>query len=90
MPLLSTLIAVPLVGAVALLFINNRDNRNEPLVRWFALAWSMVELALTLVLWMWFNSGSADFQFVERHASMPRLASSMPWAWMASACSWLS
>jgi NADH-quinone oxidoreductase subunit M len=71
MPLLSTLIAVPLVGAVALLFINNRDNRREHLVRWFALAWSMVELALTLVLWMWFNSGSADFQFVERHAWIP-------------------
>ncbi len=71
MPLLSILIAVPLVGALALLFINNRDNRNEHLVRWFALVWSVVELALTLVLWIWFNSSSADFQFVERHAWIP-------------------
>jgi NADH-quinone oxidoreductase subunit M len=70
-PLISSLIALPLVGAVLLLFINNRDNRNERVVRVFALGWSVAELALTLVLWAWFNDASADFQFVERHAWIP-------------------
>jgi NADH-quinone oxidoreductase subunit M len=71
MPLLSIIIAVPLVGAVALLFINNRDNRHEGLIRWLAVVWSVLELALTLLLWLWFERASADFQFVERHVWIP-------------------
>ena len=85
-PLISSLIALPLVGAVLLLFINNRDNRNERVVRAFALGWSVAELALTLVLWAWFNDTSADFQFVERHAWIPSSESSMPSVSITPSC----
>ena len=50
-PLISSLIALPLVGAVLLLFINNRDNRNEARGARVRTGLSVAELALTLVLW---------------------------------------
>ena len=69
--MISTLIVLPLAGAVVLLFINNRNNRNEGVIRVLALAWSVLEFALTLGLWARFDGTSADFQFVERQAWIP-------------------
>ncbi len=71
LPLLTLLIALPLSGAVSLLAVSGRDEGGAALVRTVALAWAVLEFALTLVLWSRFDSGSADFQFVERHAWIP-------------------
>src|SRR5690242_15494063 len=69
-PILSTLIAVPIAGAILLLFIGEGE-RNEPLVRNVALVVSLLVFAETLLLWSRFAPGSGDFQFVERHAWIP-------------------
>ena len=62
---------VPLAGAVLLLLVGNADGRRNVLVRWLALAFSLVSFAVTLGLWIWFDPASADFQFVERVPWIP-------------------
>ena len=62
---------LPLAGAILLLLVPNRDGRNDGLVRWLALAVSLVVFALTVGLWVWFDPGSAEFQFVERVPWIP-------------------
>jgi NADH-quinone oxidoreductase subunit M len=69
-PILSSLIALPLVGALLLLFVRDADNK-EKVVQQIALVISLLVFAETLLLWARFNPASADFQFVERHAWIP-------------------
>src|SRR5689334_5405607 len=70
MPLLTTLIVLPIAGALLLLLV--RDTAaNERLIRNTALAVSLVVFAATLLVWARFDSNSADFQLVERHAWIP-------------------
>src|SRR5882762_4719686 len=69
-PILTSLIALPVVGAVLLLFVRD-EEKNEPLIRNIALIVSVLVFAETLLLWTRFNPLSADFQFVERHAWIP-------------------
>jgi len=59
-PLLSLMIFVPVLGAFLLLFI-----RNAVVVRWVALAFSLVELGLALPLLLHFNSALPHMQFGE-------------------------
>jgi NADH-quinone oxidoreductase subunit M len=66
-PILSSLIGLPIVGALLLLFVRD-DEGNEPLIRNIALVVSVLVFAETLLLWSRFNPTSAEFQFVERHA----------------------
>ncbi len=63
--------AVPLAGALLLLLIPNRDGRRDVMIRWLALAISVVAFALTLVLWARFDQASSEFQFVERVPWIP-------------------
>ena len=70
-PLLTLSWVLPLAGALLLLFIGNADGRRNGLIRWTALAISLVAFAVTLAIWASFDSGSADFQLVERHAWIP-------------------
>jgi NADH-quinone oxidoreductase subunit M len=69
-PILTSLIALPVVGAVLLLFVRD-EEKNEPLIRNIALIVSVLVFAETLLLWTRFNPLAADFQFVERHAWIP-------------------
>jgi NADH-quinone oxidoreductase subunit M len=72
--LLTTIVFLPLAGALLVLAaggIGDRPDR-EGMVRTVALVVSLVEFAATLYLWMQFNPGSAEFQFVERHAWLPQ------------------
>ncbi len=70
-PLLSLLVAVPLVAAVLLLLVGNADGRRDGLVRGITLVATLVAFALTLVAWGAFDPASADYQLVERHAWIP-------------------
>ncbi len=70
-PLLSLLVAVPLVAAVLLLLVGNADGRRDGLVRWITLIAALVVFALTLVVWGAFEPGSPDFQLVERYRWIP-------------------
>jgi NADH-quinone oxidoreductase subunit M len=69
-PILSSLMALPIAGALLLLFVRDADNK-ETIVRQIALVVSLLVFAETLLLWSRFNPASADFQFVERHAWIP-------------------
>ncbi len=69
-PILSTLIALPIAGAL-LLFLIKDDEAHEGLVRNVALGVSLVVFAVTLLLWGRFNPTSADFQLVERRSWIP-------------------
>ena len=70
MPIVTSLIVLPILGAL-LLFLVRDDEANEGLIRNIALGVSLVVFAVTLLLWLRFDPTSADFQFVERHAWIP-------------------
>ena len=70
-PVLTTIVFLPLVGALLLLLIENRDGRRDAVIRWTALAASLLVFAATLLLWSRFDPSCADFQFVERHDWIP-------------------
>ena len=69
-PWITTLTIVPVVGAIVLLALS---GRNKVLVRWVAMAFSLVALILTLVLWHKFNTVADGYQFQELHPWIPSL-----------------
>jgi NADH-quinone oxidoreductase subunit M len=71
MPILSVIVFLPLLGALLALVVGDRDGRRDRLVRWLALGVSLVVFALTMALWLRFDPGSAEYQFVERRAWIP-------------------
>ncbi len=72
-PLLSIAIWLPVVGAALLLFVSNRDNARDGLVRNLTLAISLVTFAVTLAIWAAFDGSSAgaEFQLTERIPWIP-------------------
>jgi len=60
-PILTVMLAVPAIAAVACLFLNAQG------ARWLALAATFVDLALGILLWSGFQTGdgAAQWQFVE-------------------------
>jgi NADH-quinone oxidoreductase subunit M len=68
-PILTSLVALPSIGALLLLLVRTDDQ--DRLVRGVALTISLLVFAETLLLWARFNPALADFQFVERHAWIP-------------------
>jgi NADH-quinone oxidoreductase subunit M len=69
-PILTSLVALPIAGAVLLLLVRD-DDHNEALIRNIALIVSVLVFAETLLLWARFVPSSPDFQFVERRAWIP-------------------
>ena len=67
-PLLTLLVLVPLAGGI-LVLLTGRDR--DALARQVALAVSLVTFAISIVMWMQFDSGSAEYQFVESHRWLP-------------------
>ena len=72
--LLSLAIVTPILGAILLMLIPNRDGSKDGLIRNVAFAVSMVAFAITLVLWAGFDASAAapEFQFVERSSWIPQ------------------
>ena len=69
-PILTSLVALPVLGALALLLVRD-DEAHAAVIRRMALVVSLLVFAETLLLWARFDPASADFQFVERHAWIP-------------------
>ncbi len=61
LPLLSILIALPLVAAGIALFLNANG------ARWIALVATLADLALGAYLWTAYDPNGAQWQFIERH-----------------------
>ncbi len=59
-PILSLMLAVPLVAAIACLFL------NAPAARMVALFATLIDLALGILLWLNYDIGGAQWQFTER------------------------
>jgi len=70
-PILSLLIFIPLFGAGITLLIRGDDEVVARNSRYVALWTSLVTFILSLFLWAYFNSNTADFQFVEKYEWMP-------------------
>jgi NADH-quinone oxidoreductase subunit M len=67
-PMLSLMLAVPFVAAIACLFVDART------ARWTALAATLVNLVLGIQLWLGFDIGGAQWQYVERSEVFGRFA----------------
>ena len=63
-PILSVMLAVPAIAAVACLFL---DDRNA---RWLALAATLIDFALGVVLWANYDIGGPQWQFVENAGNL--------------------
>jgi NADH-quinone oxidoreductase subunit M len=66
---LSLAIWVPIAFGIVLLALGRDDQ--APLVRWLALVGSVLGLLVTLPLWVGFEPGTAQMQFVEHTAWIP-------------------
>jgi len=69
-PFLTVLIALPLLGALILLFI---PRQSERAIKWLALVTTLVEFAVSVGLFVSFRAGTAEMQFVERAPWIPQL-----------------
>jgi len=71
--MLSLAILLPVVGALLLLFIGNRDGSKDGLIRNITLGVSLVTFGVTLMLWAGFDQSptAESFQFVERSPWIP-------------------
>jgi NADH-quinone oxidoreductase subunit M len=58
-PILSIMLAVPMIAAIACLFVSANG------ARWIALGATLLDLALGILLWMAYDVGGAQWQFVE-------------------------
>ncbi len=67
-PLLSTLIFLPLVGALVVMLL---PRRNVLLIKVATLVLTLVEFALSLPLFFQFNEKTAAMQFVEQREWYP-------------------
>ncbi len=70
-PILSTLIFLPLVGAAFILAIDATDEPGKRSARRVALWTSSVTFLLSLFLWFSFDTSTAEFQFVEKAEWIP-------------------
>ncbi len=67
-PILSTLMYLPLLGAIILLFV---PRRNELLIKGFTLVVSLIEFGISLPLYFNFDEQAKGMQFVEKAAWFP-------------------
>lgn len=75
-PILSIMLAVPLIAALWVLFAPGTPDGKAQNARVVALGATLIDFALGIVLWLNFDSGTAAFQFQE---NLPLFA---PWfAW---------
>ena len=67
-PILSALIFLPIIGAIALMFIPNENKKDIPRL---ALVIAILEFLLSLPLWFKFDKSTHLMQFVEKHPWIP-------------------
>ena len=62
-PILSSLILLPIIGALFLLFFKDKNNSNT--VKYVALFTSFVNFLISVYLWFLFDPSISSFQFIE-------------------------
>ena len=63
-PILSSLILLPIVGALFLFFIKDKDGNNLT-AKYVALFTTIVNFLISIYLWISFDQTTSSFQFVE-------------------------
>jgi NADH-quinone oxidoreductase subunit M len=66
-PILSTVIFLPLAGALFILILRGDDGAARRNARYIALWTTIVTFAVSLLIWRDFDPTTAEFQFVEKH-----------------------
>ncbi len=64
-PILTTIIVLPLVGALLLMLLRGTDEAAKKNARWIALWTTLITLGVSLVLMFQFDPANSGFQFVE-------------------------
>jgi NADH-quinone oxidoreductase subunit M len=64
-PILSSLILLPIIGAIFLLFSKQKENESTNTVKYVALFTTIVNFFISLYLWFLFDSSTSNFQFIE-------------------------
>lgn len=67
-PLLSLIVFIPAAGAAVVMLL-----RSDETVRWAALGFTLLDVALAIAMLSGFNTGSSEMQFVEKHPWVPAL-----------------
>src|SRR5665648_470913 len=64
-PILSTVTFLPLLGALLILTLRGNDESDFRNARYIALWTTLITFAISLLLWLYFDMDTAQFQFVE-------------------------
>ena len=64
-PILSSLILLPLVGSLFLLFIKDNASKNYQNIKYVALFVSFANFLISIYLWYLFDNSTPEFQFIE-------------------------
>ena len=59
--LLTYLLLTPIIGSIIVLFFK---NENKKVIRWYALAVSMIAFVISLIVYFGFDSANSSFQFI--------------------------
>jgi NADH-quinone oxidoreductase subunit M len=77
LPILTIMIAVPLAAALWCLFVPGDEAARANNARWSALAATLIDLALGIILWLGYDPAGAQWQFVEHVDLFGRFAWAM-------------
>src|SRR3546814_4268739 len=70
-PVLSLTTFLPLVGVLFILTVRGNEDTVARNARWAALWTSVATFLVSLLLWLNFDTSTAEFQFVERFEWLP-------------------
>ena len=63
-PILSSLILLPIIGALFLFFTKDKDGNNLT-AKYVSLFTTIVNFLISIYLWIFFDQTTSSFQFVE-------------------------
>ena len=64
-PILSSLILLPSIGALFLMFAKEKSNETSNAIKYVALFASFVNFLISIYLWYLFDESTSSFQFIE-------------------------
>ena len=64
-PILSSLILLPIVGSLFVLFIKDNVSKNYQNIKYVALFVSFANFLISIYLWYQFDNSTSEFQFIE-------------------------
>ena len=64
-PILSSLILLPLIGSLFILFVKSDSSNNYQSIKYVALFTSFVNFFISIYLWYLFDNTISEFQFIE-------------------------